>query len=134
MKGTSDLFRLLFETAFWRVNLAYFDSIPVEHWPQTHIGVVLWSLSVAANDWTAPDDVLASCTIPDSSVAGAARDFPALAMVTRVLRPLTWFGLMECKADRSKPAWGRVRLYRKTGLFDRMLSFDVEFRASGSVQ
>lgn len=49
LSGTSDLFRTMFETAFWRINLAYFDRLPIEHWPQTHIGVVLWSLSVAAH-------------------------------------------------------------------------------------
>src|SRR5215211_1271540 len=37
--GTSDLFRIMFETAFWRINLAYFDGLPIDHWPQTHIGV-----------------------------------------------------------------------------------------------
>ena len=58
-------------------------------------------------------------------------------MVTRVLRPLTWFGLMECMepADRPKPAWGSLRLYRKSRLFDRLLSFDVQTRMpSGPLQ
>src|SRR5215203_32421 len=65
--GTSDLFRIMFETAFWRINLAYFDGLPIDHWPQTHIGVVLWSLSVAAHDWTKPDELLSTCTMPEPS-------------------------------------------------------------------
>ena len=49
-----DLFRAAFETVFWRTNLAYLDRMPFEHWPQTHIGVVLWCLSVVAHDWGTP--------------------------------------------------------------------------------
>jgi hypothetical protein len=132
--GTSNLFRTMFETAFWRVNLAYFDRLPVEHWPQTHIGVVLWSLSVAAHDWTKPEALLATCTMPELGT-GAGSEISSYAMITRVLRPLTWFGLMECKpADFPKVASGRLRLYRKTALFDRILSFEVDFRPSGPVQ
>ena len=133
----ADLFRSLLEAAFWRINLGYFDRFPIEHWPQTHIGVVLWSLSVAAHRWTKPEALLAACTMPDESFAGAAKDVPGIAMVTRVLRPLTWFGLMECMepADRPKPAWGSLRLYRKSRLFDRLLSFDVQTRMpSGPLQ
>ena len=46
-------------------------------------------------------------------------------MVTRVLRPLTWFGLLECAEplDADVPKWRQPRLYRKTPLFDRVLSF-----------
>jgi hypothetical protein len=52
--------------------------------------------------------------------------------VTRVLRPLTWFGLMEPKDMDAHltPMWRRDRRYRKTPLFDRALSFSVSVRKS----
>ena len=132
--GTSDLFRIMFETAFWRINLAYFDGLPIDHWPQTHIGVVLWSLSVAAHDWTKPDELLSTCTMPEPSPRGATSNVSVYAMITRVLRPATWFGLLECKqaAEAPRSAPGRHRLYRKTPLFDRLVSFDVELKPANN--
>ena len=124
------LFKLAFETVFWRMNLAYLDRMPGEHWPQTHIGLVLWCLSVVAHEWGIPDDFMSTCTMPDGELGAAGRDFPGFAMVTRVLRPLTWFGLMEArdtKTDRA-PLWRRDRQYRKTPLYDRVLSFVVAVR------
>jgi hypothetical protein len=44
-----------------------------------------------------------------------------MAFEDRLLRFLEWFGLVE---RRVEPEGGRE--YRKTGLFDRMLSFEVE--------
>jgi len=137
VSGASELFRGMFETAFWRVNLAYFDRLPLEHWPQTHIGVVFWSLSVAAHDWKSAEDLRASCTMPHERMPGALRDFTPYAMVTRVLRPLSWFGLLESKRsmEQRQPFSGPKRLYRKTPLFDRVLAFDVEVRRlPGAVQ
>jgi hypothetical protein len=34
---------LLFHVAFWRLNLAYFDGYPLDSWPQSEVGVILWS-------------------------------------------------------------------------------------------
>ena len=124
------LFKIVFETVFWRMNLAYLDRMPGEHWPQNHIGLVLWCLSVVAHEWDTPDDLMSTCTMPDGELGAAARDFPEFAMVTRVLRPLTWFGLMEASnidTDRA-PLWRRDRQYRKTPLYDRVLSFVVALR------
>ena len=42
---------LLFHVAFWRLNLAYFDGYPLDYWPQSEVGVILWSLSTSAHDW-----------------------------------------------------------------------------------
>ena len=44
-----------------------------------------------------------------------------MAFEDRLLRFREWFGLVE---RRVEPEGGRE--YRKTGLFDRMLSFEVE--------
>ena len=113
-RSAPSLFRILLETTFWRTNLAFFDRMPADHWPQTHIGVVLWSLSVVAHDWNDPEDLLVTCTMADAGLA-AASDFPGFAMVTRVLRPLTWFGLMERKdvEGDDQPEWRQPMSYRK---------------------
>ena len=126
-ESATRLYRLLFETALWRINLAYFDRMLGERSPQAHVGLVLWSLSVAAHHWSSPEDLLTACTMSDDGLASAASDFPAFAMVTRVLRPLTWFGLLECKeaTDPAVPRWQQPRLYRKSPLFDKVLTFDV---------
>lgn len=131
----SGLFQAAFETVFWRSNLAFLDRLPGEHWPQTHIGVVLWCLSVIAHDWHTPDELAASCTMPDQELDAAAPDLLGFAMVSRVLRPLTWFGLMDLKemdGDRL-PIWRRDRHYRKTPLFDRVLSFSISLGIEGKI-
>jgi hypothetical protein len=45
-------------------------------------------------------------------------------MEARILRPLTWFGLLECRLETGSGPVER-HLYRKTPLFDRFLKFDV---------
>ena len=132
---SADLFRLLFEIVFWRVNLGYFDRVPVEQWPQNHIGIVLWCLSVAAQDWCTPVEMVPICTVRDEGLESGPADFPGFAFESRVLRPLSWFGLIETRlvGEESQPEWRRERQYRKAPLFDRVLSFDVEvIRPSGA--
>jgi hypothetical protein len=125
----ADLFRALFESAFWRLNLAYFDRVPVDHWPQSHIGVVLWCLSVAAHDWSDPETLVTSCTMPDPEFQGRPADFRGFAMETRVLRPLSAFGTLEVQKVGHPTLTGvSQRLYRKSPLFDQVLKFTVAMR------
>lgn len=129
-----DLFALLFETVFWRANLGYFDNVPVEQWPQNHIGLVLWCLSVAAQEWTTVEPLVPLCTVYDDVFADRPQDFPKFAFESRVLRPLTWFGLIERRlvGEDSAPEWRKERQYRKSALFDLALRFDVQLvQASG---
>lgn len=124
------LFRLLFTVLFWRVNLGYFDRMPVEGWPQDHIGIVLWCLSASADQWSRVDDLVAVIPVPDPRFEAYEFDFREFAMESRVLRPLTWLGLIESRADDAHDGLGMVtpRLYRKSPLFDRLLRFDVNLR------
>ncbi|WP_156647849.1 hypothetical protein [Methylobacterium sp. Leaf87] len=124
----ADLFRCLFETMFWRVNLGYFDRVPVEAWPQNHIGIVLWCLSVMSPDWIAREDLMRSCTVWDPALDYGPADFAGFAFESRVLRPLTWLGLFETRlvGDESAPSWRRDRQYRKAPSFDRAIRFRVE--------
>ena len=40
----------LFHLALWHMDLGYFGRGLLGSWPQTDIGIVLWSLSVSAGD------------------------------------------------------------------------------------
>jgi hypothetical protein len=122
---------LLFHIAFWRCNLAYFSRDFLGSWPQSDMGIVLWSLSVAASDWQPRERLMRLCTIPLNGVLDAMVDLPGYAFEARVLRPLVWFGLMECRRERTSPASVETRRsYRKTALFDRLLAFDIKIEGA----
>lgn len=124
---------LLFNIALWHVNLGYFDRTPIDAWPQNHAGVVLWSLSVSANDWMDRETLTRLCTIPTLRVVESDWDLGTYAMDFRILRPLTWFGLLEFRSEKSGAS--RVndrRLYRKTTLFDRFTKFNVHIEGSAT--
>lgn len=119
---------------FWLVYLACFGHSRVEHWPAGHIGVVLFCLSVAAQEWSAVPPVVPVCMISDDAPGLGLRNVAAWTFENRVLRPLLWLGLMEQRlvGEEGQPEWRKQRQYRKTPLFDRALRFDVEVaRSSG---
>jgi len=127
-EAAAELFAKLFATIFWQTNLSYFDRVPFEAWPQNHVGIVLWCLSVAGEGWFMPEDLMRSCTVWEPALDEGHSDFPAYAFESRVLRPLNWFGLLEMRmiGDANAPTWQRDRQYRKAALFDRVLRFDVQ--------
>jgi hypothetical protein len=49
---------ILFHLAFWHTDLGYFGRGLLGSWPQADAGVVLWSLSVCANDRRETDPAL----------------------------------------------------------------------------
>jgi hypothetical protein len=114
----------LFHIALWRLNLSYFDQVPLESWPQNDAGVVLWSVGAAAHDWMDRETLTRLCTVPVIGVLQSTWDLGSFAMEARILSPLVWFGLLE---RRSTPERGPMapQLYRKTPLFDRFLKFAV---------
>lgn len=124
----AELFARLFATIFWQINLSYFDRVPFEAWPQNHIGIVLWCLSVAGEGWFLPEDLMRTCTVWEPTLDEGHPDFPAYAFESRVLRPLSWFGLLEMRmiGEPNAPTWQRDRQYRKAPLFDRTLRFNVQ--------
>jgi hypothetical protein len=119
------LHALLFHIALWHLNLGYFDRNPIDAWPQSDVGIVLWSLSATANDWLDREKLTRMCTVPTVGVIASAWDLGSFAMEARVLRPLMWFGLLECKPEGATGFRG-TRLYRKTPLFDRFIRFRVQ--------
>ena len=122
------LFRVVFETLLWQINLAYFDHVAIEDWPQDHIGIVLWSLSVSAQNWMASGALMPICTLPCTSQPLNRWHTPEHAFEARVLRQLTWLGLMEARRSIADHPFS-VQEYRKTPAFDQMLRFDVSVSA-----
>lgn len=125
----------LFETAFWRIDLGYFSRGFLGSWPQDHVGLVLWSLSVAANDWTEPERLIRLCTIPVDEILRRPYDIAQYALEGMILRPLVAFGLVE---HREEPIpdqrFGTRDFYRKSPFFDRFLRFDVNLQTEGAVR
>src|SRR5215203_4857691 len=48
---------ILCHLALWHMDLGYFGRGLLGSWPQTDIGIVLWSLSVAAGDWQSSEKI-----------------------------------------------------------------------------
>jgi hypothetical protein len=118
---------VLFDVVFWRLNLAYFDRYPIDTWPLTQAGVILWSLSASAHDWLPTGMLTRLCATPVIGVLESQWDFGSSAMEARILRPLVWFGLLEWRSEgRSPTELVERRLYRKTPLFDRFVKFNVQ--------
>jgi hypothetical protein len=125
---------ILFHVAFWDLDLGYFSGTPLGTWPQYDAGIVLWSLSVAADDWQSPDRLTRLCAIPTPQVLEAQADRAEWAMEANILRPLRSFGLLEHREEESENWWAKRRFYRKSPLFDRFLTFDVTLATVGGVR
>jgi len=126
---------ILFETAFWRIDLGYFSRGFLGNWPQDNIGLVLWSLGVSASQWIEPDRLVRLCTIPVEGVLGRPYDIAQYALEGAILRPLEAFGLFERREDPMPgQRFGTRTFYRKTPFFDRFLTFDVRLETDGLVR
>ena len=123
---------LLFHISMWHLDMGYFGRGLHQGWPQRDAGIVLWSLSVAANDWQPRERLSRLCTIPINGVLDQTWDTASYAMEAQILRPLLWFGLLEYRDDEIDPGRSERRhFYRKTVLFDRFLSFDITLEKAG---
>jgi hypothetical protein len=121
------LLAILFHIAFWRIDHSYFGRGLFGSWPQNHVGIVLWSLSVSADDWQTSERLTRLCTIPEPTILKESRDLSHFAVEARVLRPLLWFRLLDHRAEKEPGSPIRERhFYRKAKLFDRLLAFNVE--------
>jgi hypothetical protein len=129
------LLAILFHLAFWHMDLGYFGRGLFGSWPQADAGVVIWSLSVCANDWQSAEKLTRLCTIPEPAMFSSTWDRTHYAMEARMLRPLVWFGSLEHRSEKvpSSP-FGEQHLYRKTELFDRLIAFDVQIDQSEGVR
>lgn len=123
---------MLFQVAYWRLDLDRLGRALPDRWPQRDIGIVLWSLSVAATDWQPYQRLTRLCTLPIDNVLAHPWDIGSFAMEARILQPLHWFGLLDHQ-EVVVPGGHveRQQLYRKSVLFDRFLSFDVRLETRG---
>jgi hypothetical protein len=114
------LLAILFHLAFWHMDLEYFGRGVLGPWPQTDIGIVLWSLSVSAGDWQSSEKLTRLCTIPEPAILSETWDRSTYAMEARILRPLLWFGLLEYRGEKMPDSLFATRhYYRKTALSAR---------------
>jgi hypothetical protein len=125
------LLAILFHLAFWHMDLGYFGRGVLGSWPQADAGVVLWSLSVCADEWQSPEKLARLCTIPEPAMFSEMRDRTPYAMESKILRPLLWFGLLEHRSEEIPGSrFGQHHFYRKAELFERLLAFDVHINRS----
>lgn len=124
---------ILFHITFWHLNLGYFGRGMFGTWPQFDAGILFWSLSVSASNWQTRETLTHLCEIPIVGVLEATWDTGSMLVEARILRPLLWFGLLECRTeDIPDVRFGQRRFYRKSPLFDRFLAFEVEFERPAS--
>jgi hypothetical protein len=120
---------ILFHIAFWHADLGYLARSILGRWPQSDIGVVLWSLGAGASAWQSTETLTRLSTIPVNGVIESTWDLGSMAMEARVLRPLLWYGLLDHRREElPTPAFGGKHFYRKAALFDRFLTFDVHIQ------
>jgi hypothetical protein len=124
----------LFAATFWKVNLQDFDRNPIDFWPQHHMGVILWSLSVTAHGWSSAGKLMEACTIMETLPEVPAQDLPEFAMVTRVLRPLTWLGVFESRKQKRHSGWGVDEDFRKVPLFEQLVEFEVTMKGADAAR
>jgi hypothetical protein len=97
--------------AFWHLDLGYFGRGLLGSWPQADAGVVLWSLSVCANDWQTSEQLTRLHQPGASDVFGgvgqdAVRDGvanPATAIVV-------WVAGVPQRKNPGQPVHGAVLL------------------------
>ena len=111
-----------FRDCFWEVSLDLFGEPECGSWPQGLIGPALWSLSTTGDRWQDTATLMRLSVLPDEAVLRNPDWVAPVLFVLRVLRPLRWFGLVECRGeDATRRGHGE---WRKTPLFDRFLEFD----------
>jgi hypothetical protein len=101
---------LLFHVALWRMNLPYFDGYPLDSWPQSEVGVILWSLS-------------ASALVRESDEAGRAHRLPGSADLGRPTGEMGTANWFEMTARRDA---------QQSGSTPATMPSPNRFRASGN--
>ena len=108
-----------FRNCFWQISLCLFGEPECNYWPQPQVGLALWSLSTTGDMWQDAETLKRLSVLPDEAVL---RNTDWVAPVLFVLRPLRWFGLIECRGeDATRRGHG---MWRKIPLFDRFVQFD----------
>ncbi len=121
----------LFRIAFWRVSLNLFGAAECGSWPQQQVGAALWALSTTGDRLQDTSGLMKLAVLPDAAVKSNPAWVAPVLFAWRVLRPLWWFGLVECDEDGEDL---EAASWRKSVLFDRFLGFDTDLvRTEGSL-
>ena len=118
---------VLFETFFTRFDFAAHERWPIEM-PDADTFHFLTVVHTQLADWVAYPEFAASC-LPIFALPaqrGTPEEDAMFYLATRLVRPLTWLGLLEEEAGRHQPI--QTRRLRKTALFDRFFRFDPMLR------
>jgi len=123
------LYRRLFLTLFRNFDLSYLSMFHHTPLVQDTMAVILWRLQLVANDWVAlselPKEVFLNSVREQVRAASIWPEVEPDVLRSEVLRPLLWFGLLECDhTDDEYHGPDVVLKYRKTPLFDRFLTFN----------
>jgi hypothetical protein len=125
-----ELFAVLLRTHFRSLNLAYLDGAdPLPEFQHT-IAYALYRFGQVGVAWKAPlalkpDVVLPS--VADAMPPGEHYDHWEIVLESRLLRPLEGFGLAEVRSvPRVEGEWLDRREYRKSALFDQVVSFELD--------
>jgi hypothetical protein len=127
-EGAGELFALLFETQFRKMNLAYLDRHPAGPELQRSIGYSLFHLGEAARDWRTPEELVKPLLLP--YVLEALPQLPSrlmrpdLILRARVLDVLEGFGLLEMEERPGRDPWLPERRYRTAPLYGRFIALN----------
>lgn len=125
-----ELYALVFETLFRRLNLQVLDRSDRHAGLQGTIAFSFFKLRTSARDWSSPEKLAAEAWLEsakDPPTPGDVQygDMRHWSFRHRVLAPLVHFGLLEERELPAKEKWSRPVEMRKTPLFDRFLRFEL---------
>lgn len=122
-----ELYASLFKTCFTKLNLAYLDGAPANEALQAMVVIPLYILHRLDDSWyplTEVRDRVWPAIVRAHSFESEHFDFLLSQTKTRLLKPLSWFGMVEIKRD-NKEYWSLEKSeVRKTPLYGRILNFD----------
>jgi len=114
----------LLRTTFTRYNLGYLDRLDAPDIYAPQISLILFLIGQFCTDWRPADELMRSVTLPMEEMIDPQRAWiPEFAFTNRVLRYLCWFGLLDEARPTANDNRSSPRLFRKTPLYDRTLSF-----------
>ena len=77
-------------------------------------------------DWSSAPTLMRNTSIPTDALHAIPPDHPEFAFLGRVLRYLKWFGLIEQRPEGRLYELEVEAEYRKTPLYDRFISFELD--------
>ncbi|SDU45401.1 hypothetical protein SAMN05428979_3984 [Stappia sp. ES.058] len=92
-----------------------------------YCGLLLWQVRHVTEGWASAREIFRTAVIPDDAIheLGGYPDAPIHGFHLRVLRFLTWFGVLEPAATGSRRFDADGFRYRATPLFDRFVHFHI---------